>query len=121
MNRNAILKLEGFLLACAGMAHLVYMFGFATTPLSEPAAIGGISFGILYFFFGVNMLRGKTNWLLPTLIVNSLGLTAVLIARESSPLWEIDPYLIVIDLISVPILTYLNLKKKKTGVNTVLK
>ena len=106
MSYHTILKFEGFLLTCAGIAHLVYMFGFATTPLSESTAIGGILFGLFYFIFGVNMLRGKTNLLLPTLIVNALGLTAVLIARENSPLWEIDPYLIVVDLISVPTLIY---------------
>ena len=113
MNYHTILKIEGFILTCAGIAHLVYMFGFATTPLSEPAAIGGILFGILYFFFGINMLRGKSSLLLITLIINVIGLTAVLIVRESSPLWEIDPYLIVVDLISIPTLIYLNIKSKK--------
>ncbi len=100
-------------MTCAGIAHLVYMFGFATTPLSELVAIGGILFGILYFFFGINMLCGKTNLLLIILIINIIGLSCVLIARESSPLWEIDPYLIMVDLISIPALVYLNIKKKK--------
>ena len=89
------------------------MFGFATMPLSEPAAIGGILFGVLYVVFGITLFRGKTNLLLITLIINIIGLTAVLIARERSPLWEIDPYLIAVDLISIPMLIYLNLKKKK--------
>ena len=114
MNYHTILKTEGFLLTGAGIAHLVYMFGFASTPLSEPAAIGGILFGMVYFFFGINMLRGKTNLLLITLIINTIGLTAVLIARESSPLWEIDPYLIVVDLISIPTLIYLNMRHSRT-------
>ena len=111
MNYRAILRAEGFLLTCAGIAHLVYMFGFATTPLSEPAAIGGISFGAVYFIFGVIMLQGKTSLLLPTLIVNAFGLLTVLIAQENSPLWEIDPYLIAVDCISVPVLLYLNILK----------
>ena len=113
MNHITILKLEGLLLVFAGIAHLVYMVAFATTPLSEPSAIGGISFGVLYFFLGANMLRGKSYWLLATLIINALGLSAVFIARESSPLWEIDPYLIAVDCVSVPLLLYLNILKFK--------
>lgn len=113
MNYKTILKLEGFLMTCAGLAHTIYMLGFATTPLTEPASIGGIAFGVFYCFFGINMLLGKTNLLLPTLIINTLGLIGVLISRENSPLWEIDPYLIVVDIISIPILIYLNFKKTK--------
>ncbi len=108
---NGILRFEGILLTLAGLAHIIYMFGFATTPLTEPAAIGGTLFGFVYVFFGVFMISGSKKLLLPTLIVNALGLTAVLISRENSPLWEIDPYLIVVDIISIPILLWLNLKK----------
>ncbi len=108
-----ILRFDGILLSLAGLAHIVYMGWFATTTLTEPAAIGGMLFGVLYLFFGLIMMAGISKLILITLIINTLGLTTVLIARENSPLWEIDPYLIVVDLISVPVLVWLNLNKKQ--------
>lgn len=111
MKLEHIFTIEGILLSLAGLTHIVYMLGFSTTPLTEPSAIGGTLFGVFYTFFGFNILCNKTNLLLITLIINTLGLSAVLMVGERSPLWEIDPYLIAVDLISIPTLIFLCIRK----------
>lgn len=115
MNRfRAILTIEGLLLTIAGLIHIGYLGIFVTPSSTDPAAYGSaMFFGIAYTFFGVSFLAKKTRLLLPTLIINVLGVTAVLIAQEQSPLWQVDPYLIAIDLVSIPLLVYLVINRKK--------
>ena len=105
---SKLVKLEGFLLTGAGLAHLVYAglyLDWSAFPF--PASLGATLFGVAYTIFGLLMLFGKTFLLIPTLVVNALGLTAVLVVREASPFWPIDPYLIMVDLVSIPLLIWL--------------
>lgn len=111
---SKVLFWEGVLLTIAGLAHIVYLIWFVRFGSVEPQAyFGGMFFGVVYLIGGLSFLFGKTKLLVPSLIVNALGLTVVLLVREASPLWRIDPYLIVLDIISIPTLIYLNWKAKK--------
>ncbi len=107
-----LLTLDGILLSLAGPVHIIYLLFFLNSESIETAQFYGIiGIGILYTLFGLSFLFRKTALLLPALIVNTLGFTAVLILQEASPLWAIDPYLIAVDCISVPVLFYLNMQK----------
>ena len=105
---TAILRLEGLLLGGAGIAHLVYVAGFldwSAFPLQM--SLGATAFGVFYTLFGGTMLAGSARWLLPALVVNILGFSAVMIAGETSPLAPIDPYLSIVDFVSIPVLAWL--------------
>lgn len=111
INFKTLLKLEGALLSLAGLIHLVFLFGFVSYSNTEPPLyFGGLFFGIIYLVAGISFLLNKTKLLIPTLIINIIGLTAVLVAQENSPLWVVDPYLIALDIVSIPTLVYLNWK-----------
>lgn len=115
MNRfRAVLTIEGLLLTMAGLVHIIYLIGYVDPFSSDTAAYGGaMFFGVAYTVFGLSFLANKTSLLLPTLFINAAGLTAVLIAQEQSPLWQVDTYLIAIDLVSIPLLIFLVVNRKK--------
>ena len=105
---NTILRLEGLLLTGAGLAHLVYaslLLDWSAYPFVM--CLGAVSFGVLYTLFGLAMVLGSTRLLIPTFVINTLGFVAVLVAGKASPLHTIDPYLMVVDLISLPTLVWL--------------
>ena len=107
-----LLIFEGSLLSLAGLIHIIFLLLFVNYNSVDSAAYaGGMFFGIAYLVFGINFVKCRTRLLLLALIINVIGLTAVIIAGESSPLWIVDPYLIVIDIISIPTLIYLNVYK----------
>ncbi len=111
MHKNT-LRLEGLLLSLVGPVHLIYLLFFLDASTIDSAQYTGILIiGILYTLFGVSFLLGRISLLLPALLINALGLSAVLILQEASPLWAIDPYLIAVDCISVPLLLYFNVQK----------
>ena len=102
--------LEGLLLSLAGPVHIIYLqFFLHASKVGTAQYTGIIIIGVLYTTFGASFLLKRKALLVPALVINALGLTAVLIMQEASPLWAIDPYLIAVDCISVPILFYLNI------------
>lgn len=107
-----LLALEGILLTLVGPIHIIYLIFFGDTTIETAPYWGVIGIGILYTGFGISFLAGETLLLLPALIINGFGLTGVLVMWEASPLWSIDPYLIAVDIISIPTLIYLNKQKK---------
>ena len=109
-----LLSFEGILLSIVGPAHIIYLLFFIGASTIETALYYGvIGIGILYTLFGISFLFRKKALLIPALIINALGLTGVLIMQEASPLWAIDPYLIAVDVVSVPMLAYLNFSSNK--------
>ena len=109
IKHKRLFTLEGILLSLAGPVHIIYLLFFLDASTIDSAQYLGIMvIGVLYTLFGISFLLGRKALLLPALIVNALGLTTVLVLQEASPLWEIDPYLIAVDCISVPTLLYLN-------------
>ncbi|WP_421918398.1 hypothetical protein [Marinifilum sp.] len=109
-----LLTLEGALLSLVGPVHIIYLIFFLEASTVDKAQyIGILVIGALYTLFGISFLLRKKTLLLPALIINALGLTAVLVLQEASPLWEIDPYLIAVDCVSVPMLLYFNIRKNK--------
>ena len=110
-----LFTLEGILLSLVGPVHIIYLLFFVEASTVDTAQYAGIlTIGALYTIFGISFFLRKKALLLPAFIINALGLTAVLVLQEASPLWAIDPYLIAVDCISVPILLYLNIKNFKT-------
>lgn len=107
-----LLALEGILLTLVGPIHIIYLIFFGDATIETAPYWGVIGIGIFYTGFGISFLAGKTVLLLPALIINGFGLTGVLVMWEASPLWSIDPYLIAVDIISIPTLIYLNKQKK---------
>ena len=105
---SRILKLEGLLLTGAGLTHLIYVSVFldwSAHPIVM--SLGASFFGLIYTLLGSVMIAGLARFLVPTLIVNAFGLASVLIAGETSPLYPIDPYLMIVDLVSIPLLIWL--------------
>lgn len=108
---KTLMTLDGILLSIVGPVHIIYLLFFVDVNNIDTAQyIGIIVIGALYTIFGLSFLLRKSVLLLPALIINTLGLTAVLVLQEASPLWDIDPYLIAVDCISVPVLLYLNIQ-----------
>ncbi len=104
-----LVTLEGILLSIAGPVHIIYLLFFLDASTVDSASYTGIiAIGALYTLFGISFLFRRKTLLLPALVINVLGLTAVLVLQEASPLWAIDPYLIAVDCISIPALFYLN-------------
>ncbi|WP_421858268.1 hypothetical protein [Oricola sp.] len=111
-----ILRLEGLLLTAAGLAHLVYCALFLDWSVQPLVAnLGALAFGVAYTFLGAQMALGRDRLLPITLIINICGFVAVMVAGENSPLIAIDPYLVVVDLISIPTLIWLNIMKRRDG------
>ena len=109
-----LLTFEGILLSIVGPVHIIYLLFFIDASTIETVPYYGVvGIGILYTLFGLSFLFRKKALLIPALIINALGLTAVFIMQEESPLWAIDPYLIAVDVISVPMLAYLNFSSNK--------
>lgn len=119
MNRfRTVLTIEGLLLTIAGLIHIIYLILFVDLSSTDPAAYGGaLFFGVAYALFGLSFLANKTRLILPALVINAVGLTSVLIAQEQSPLWEVDPFLMAIDLVSIPLLIYLLISSRKAVLN----
>ncbi len=106
-----LLRLVGLLLSVAGPVHIIYLLFFLDAASVDTAQYFGIlAIGTLYTLFGISFLFRRKALLLAAFIVNALGLTTVLVLQEASPLWDIDPYLIAVDCISVPVLLYLNIQ-----------
>lgn len=106
-----LITLEGILLTIVGPVHIIYLLLFVErATIATAPYYGVIGIGIFYTLFGISFLFRKTTLLIPALVINILGLTGVLVMQEASPLWEIDPYLIAVDCISIPILLYLNIQ-----------
>ncbi len=111
-----ILRLEGLLLIAAGLTHFIYCVFFLDWSIQPLVAnLGAFSFAFTYSFFGAMLVMGKDRLLLLTLIVNLTGLTAVIVTGPNSPLIEIDPYLIVVDIISISTLIWLNIQKYRNS------
>lgn len=92
---KTILTIEGGLLAIAGLIHIVFL-SFIIDKTTVEASLFWVAmfFGVAYLIFGLTFLAGRHKLLLPTLIINALGLTGVIIARENSPFWMVDPKLV---------------------------
>ena len=111
---HTLRKIESILLVVAGLTHIIFL-SFVVDRASTPAQLywGAMFFGIAYTIFGI-LIWQKVGVALPiALVVNLIGLISVITMFETSPLRMVDPYLIVIDLISVPTLIYLNLNRRK--------
>lgn len=109
-----LLTFEGILLSMVGPVHIIYLLFFIDASTIETAPYYGvIGIGILYTLFGLSFLFRKKALLILALIINVFGLISVLVMQEASPLWDIDPYLIAVDVVSVPMLIYLNFSKHK--------
>ena len=102
---DKILSLEGLLLTGAGTAHLLYALFYldwSAFPLALSA--GATAIGSVYFIAGILLLLGYSQILIPIFAVNALGFTAVLLTGPTSPFYPIDPYLMIVDCISLPAL-----------------
>jgi hypothetical protein len=111
-----LLTLEGVLLSGAGLAHIIFMLNFVDFGATDPAMyFGALVIGAAYFVFGVSFLSDSKRFLIPALVLNVLGLFGASAAGETSPLWAIDPYLITLDLVSIPLLIFLVLHRNKAA------
>ena len=105
---TTLFRLAGAAFIALGLTHNGYLL--LAVEVGAPDALsywGCHFFGLAYTFFGIQFLRGKTQFLLPALIVNSIGLLAMLKAIFLTPLWDWDPYFLTADLITMPSLLLL--------------
>ena len=111
---HTLRRIESVLLVVAGLTHIIFLL-FVVDRANTPAQLywGAMFFGVAYTIFGILIWR-KVGAILPiALVINLMGLIGVITMFEQSPLRMVDPFLIVIDLISVPTLIYLNLNQSK--------
>ena len=111
---HTLRRIESVLLVVAGLMHIIFL-SFVVDRANTPAQLysGAMFFGVAYTTFGILIWR-KVGVVLPiALVINLIGLISVIAMFETSPLRMVDPYLIVIDLISVPTLIYLNRNRSK--------
>lgn len=111
MNRgfDVVRRTESVLLTLAGLAHIVYLATFVDYAATETTLlIGAAIFGLAYAFLGFLLWRNVDFAFPVALAVNALGLISVIMMYEQSPLRQIDPFLIAVDCVSVPMLIYLN-------------
>lgn len=106
---NKICVLEGSLLVTAGIIHILFLAFAVDRGATSPSLYwGGMGFGIVYTVLGFFILARKLWALPPAVVFNALGLILVTLNFDQSPLKAVDPMLIAIDCISVPLLIYLN-------------
>jgi hypothetical protein len=74
---------------------------------------GAMFFGIAYLVLGILILLNRSIIIPISLVINVIGLIGVIVNFEISPLRVVDPFLIVIDVISIPLLIYLTMNRKK--------
>lgn len=111
---DTLRNIESALLVFAGLIHIIFLL-FVVDRANTPVLLygGAMFFGIAYTVLGILIWR-KVGIALPiVLVINSIGLIAVITMFEQSPLRMVDPFLIAIDLVSVPLLIYLNINRKK--------
>lgn len=111
---DTLRKIESVLLILAGLTHIVYLTFFVDRAVTEAQLyLGAMFFGVAYTVLGI-LIGRKVGPAFPVaLVINTLGLISVIVMFEQSPLRQIDPYLIAVDLVSVPLLVYLNINRKK--------
>jgi len=107
-------NLESLILVVAGLIHAIFLLFFVDLASTSTQLYGGaMFFGVAYLFFGILIWR-KVSIALPiALLINILGMIGVIVMFDTSPSKMIDPFLIVIDFISIPLLIYLNINRKK--------
>ena len=102
------LRLAGISFLALGLAHILYLILAVEMGTPDPLSYWGCHFfGVAYSCIGIQFFRGKSQLLLPALIVNSIGLLAILKAHFLTPLWPADPYFLAADLVTVPALAVL--------------
>ncbi len=115
---DVVRRTESVLLTLAGLAHIVYLATFVDFEATDTTLFfGALLFGIAYATLGFLLWRDIGSAYPVALTVNASGLISVIIMYEQSPLRQIDPYLIAVDCVSVPMLIYLNTMqwRKKVG------
>jgi hypothetical protein len=111
---DTLRNIESALLVFAGLIHIIFLL-FVVDRANTPAQLygGAMFFGVAYTVLGILIWR-KVGIALPiALVINSIGLIGVITMFEQSPLRMVDPFLIAIDLVSVPLLIYLNINRKR--------
>jgi len=112
-NFKAILRIEGILLSLIGIIPIIYLVLFMErTATSSLMLVGGLVFGVAYLWFGISYLLGQTRLLLPGLVINAAGSAGALVIPEYSMLAEVDPNLIIAEIVCLPLLIYLNMIKR---------
>lgn len=112
-NFKTILRIEGILLSIIGIISVIYLLLFMERTGTHPLLlVGGLVFGVAYSWFGISYLLGQTRLLLPGLVINAAGSTGALIIPEYSLLAEVDPNLIIVEIVCLPVLIYLNMIKR---------
>ncbi len=113
-NYDRLRKLEGYLLLPAGLVHIVYLTFWADRAAAPNLYWGAMGIGMAYAILGGLILFGKIWALRPALVLNTLGFVCVIIIYDQSPLKAVDPALIAVDCVSVPLLLFLNFKAYRT-------
>jgi len=105
-----LLKLAGTLFLITAVLHLYYPFAYG---FQQPDISVGI-FGLIYLIFGVLILSNKNELIPPVAmmmtIIGLLGASYTYLNTEVHK--PLDLTLIIIDVIIIPILMYVILKKK---------
>jgi uncharacterized membrane protein len=108
-NIKNLLKFEGLILVVLGVVHVLYLLLFVEfVPTVAPFYIGASIYGVIYTFLGIGLMVNKRTLLLPALVLNGIGLLAALITHNSSIYGDVNWGFIILDLVSVPLLVYLN-------------
>jgi len=109
-----LLTFEGFLLTTAGIIYIIFLSFIIDKSATDTTMFwGAVFFGVAYTVFGISFLCQSTKLLFIALGLNIFGITDVLIAGKSSPLAVVDPFLTIIEMISILTLFYLNLKNPR--------
>lgn len=105
---------ESGLLVMAGLIHIIFLAQFVDSA-NTPAQLywGAMFFGVAYTLLGILIWRNVGPAFPIALVINLIGLTSVIVMFDQSPLKTVDPLLIALDCVSVPLLIYLNLNRKK--------
>ena len=105
---DLLINLESILLIVAGFVHILYLLFFVDIVDTTTQLYGvALFFGITYLVLGIMIWRKLGLILQIALILNLIGLIGVIMNYEISPSRMIDPFLIMIDFISIPLLIYL--------------
>lgn len=109
-----LLTFEGLLLTAAGIVHIIFLNLIIDRSATDPAMLwGAVFFGVVYTVFGISFLFQSIKLLFISLGLNIVGITDILILGKSSPLVAAEPFLTIIEMISILILFYLNLKNPR--------
>ena len=111
---DSLRNIESLILVVAGLIHVIFLLFVVDLASTTIQLYGGaMFFGIAYLFFGILIWR-KVSIALPiALFINVLGMIGAIVMFDTSPSKMVDPFLIVIDFISIPLLIYLNINRKK--------